>query len=231
MLAPALAPQKQDLREQIPFKLGFREGVQESLGSIAGDIPRGALTEIAGPASSGRTALLYSLLASMTARQEFCALLDVEDSFDPESAAAAGVRLSQLLWVRCGSAHGDGPLRNPHQNNNVERALKAADMLAQGGGFGLVAIDLGNIPPQVARRIPLAAWFRLRRGVENTRTALVVVAQQIYARSCSALKIALGRNRTLWRGRLPGCLLDGIEVEAHCIRNHRGQGRNFVIRR
>ncbi|MEO5922809.1 MAG: hypothetical protein ABIR70_03185 [Bryobacteraceae bacterium] len=201
----------------LPLPLGFRKHTSETLPSVAGEIPRGALTEIAGFASSGRTSLLYSLLAAMTSRHEFCALLDAEDTFDPESAAAAGVRLSQVLWVRCGG--------------NVEHALKAADMLAQGGGFGMVAIDLGDAPDKAIRRIPMAAWFRLRHGVENTRTALVVMAKQMHARSCSALKIELSRNRSLWRGQLPGCLLNGFEVLAQCTQNHRAQERTFRIAR
>ena len=209
------------LREQIQSTLGSRceaafllekKPAGDTLPSVLGEIPRGALTEIAGPASSGRTSLLYSLLAAASSGQEFCALLDAEDTFDPESAAAAGVCLSQVLWVRCGG--------------NVENALKAADMLAQAGGFGLVAIDLGDAPGSVLNRIPLAAWFRLRQAVENTRTILVVVAQQIQARSCSALKIELKRSRTLWQG-----LLAGFEAIAQCIRNHRAQERSFTISR
>lgn len=214
------------LREQIRSSLGTRyeaafltekKPAGETLPSVVGEIPRGALTEIAGPASSGRTSLLHSLLAAASAGQEFCALLDAEDAFDPESAAAAGVRLSQVLWIRCGG--------------NVEHALKAADMLAQGGGFGLVAIDLGDTPERAVRRVPLAVWFRLRQAVENTRTALIVVEQQLNARSCSALKIVLPRSRALWRGRLSGCILDGFEVTAQCIRNHRAQERPFTISR
>jgi hypothetical protein len=219
------------LREQIQSALGSRcqavfltekKTAEESLPSVVGEIPLGALTEIVGPASSGRTSLLYSMLATMSSRQEFCALLDAEDIFDPERAAAAGVRLSQVLWVRCGG--------------NVEHALKAADMLVQAGGFGLVAIDLGNTPAKIVRRIPLPAWFRLRYAVENTRSALIVVAQKIHAHSCSALKIELTRNRALWRGQLSydlpgGCLLNGFEVTAQCIQNHRAQERCFTISR
>lgn len=214
------------LREQIQATLGSRfeaaflsekKTMGEALSSAVGEIPRGALTEIVGSTSSGRTSLLISLLAAATSEQEFCALLDTEDRFDPESAFAAGVRLPQVLWVRCGG--------------NAEHALKAADMLAQGGGFGLVAIDLGDTPGKVVRRIPLAAWFRLRQAVENTRTALIVVGQQIHAHSCSAVKIELRRSRTLWRGQLPGCLLNGFEVMAQCIRNHRAQERPFTILR
>lgn len=209
------------LREQIKAALGSRceaaflrdkEAAGETLLSAVREIPRGALTEIAGPASSGRTSLLYSLLAAASSGQEYCALLDTEDTFDPESAASAGVRLSQVLWVRCGG--------------NAEHALKAADMLAQAGGFGLVAIDLGDTPGKVMRRIPLAAWFRLRHAVENTRTALVAVAQQVHAHSCSALKIELSRRRTLWGG-----LFNGFESVAHCVRNHRVQEHRYTISR
>ena len=209
------------LRHQIQSALGSRfeavfltekKAAGETLPSMVGEIPRGALTEIAGSASSGRTSLLYSLLAAASSGQEFCALLDAENAFDPESAAAAGVRLSQVLWVRCGG--------------NVEHALKAADMLAQGGGFGLVAIDIGDTPEKVVRHIPLAAWFRLRHAVENTKTTLIVLAQQIHAHSCSTLKIELSRKRTAWNG-----LLKGFETTAHCMQNHHVQERSLTISR
>src|ERR1035441_8641697 len=117
-------------------------GVAE-IDSATGGLPRGCLTEIVGPASSGRTSLLLGLLAAATARQEACALVDAEDAFSPHSAADAGVHLAHLLWVRCG--------------HNAEHALKAADLLIQGGGFGLVVMDLGDTAPHTARRISLAS--------------------------------------------------------------------------
>lgn len=211
------------LRDQIQSVLGVRYAAafqrnklpEENLPSVVGDIPRGALTEISGPASSGRTSLMYSLLAAACSSSEFCALLDADGAFDPKSAAMAGVRLSQVLWTRCGG--------------NVEHALKAADMLAQGGGFGLIVIDLGNSPEKLVRRIPLPAWFRLRHAVENTRAALVVLAQKIHTYSCAALKIELSPGRGLWKGQLPGCLLDGFEATAWTIRNHHTQERRFRI--
>jgi recombination protein RecA len=213
------------LREQVQTTLGDRceaafllkKSAADMLPSAVGEIPRGTLTEIAGPASSGRTSLLYSLMAEVSSRQEFCALLDTQDTFDPESAAMAGIRLSQVLWIRCGG--------------NAEHAMKAADLLVQGGGFGLVAIDLGSTPIKVVHRIPLAAWFRLRHAVENTRTLLVVVAQQSHTQSCAALKIELRSSQALWRGILPGCILDGFEATAQCIRNHRAHLRPFSIMR
>src|SRR5271157_28202 len=74
-------------------------GIPE-LDRAIGGVPRGCLTEIFGMASSGRASLLVAVLAEATAREEVCALVDAEDAFDPASAAAAGVRLERLLWVR-----------------------------------------------------------------------------------------------------------------------------------
>jgi len=175
-------------------------GVAE-IDSATGGLPRGCLTEIVGPASSGRTSLLLGLLAAATARQEACALVDAEDAFSPHAAADAGVQLGRLLWVRCG--------------HSAEHALKAADLLIQGGGFGLVVMDLGDTPPETARRISLASWFRLRRAVEHTPTILVSLARQSNARTCASLVIACGRRATTWSGaRSVSRLLRGVEVRA-----------------
>lgn len=173
----------------------------ETFQATSVEVPRGGLTEITGPESSGRTSVLCSLLAAATARQEVCALLDVQNAFDLRSASEAGVRLSQLLWVRC-----DG---------NVEHALKAADMLANAGGFGMVAVDMGDTPDQVVRRIPLAAWFRLRHAVENTRTALVSLAARTHAHPCSVLKVELRRERVEWSRYLKSMTAAGELVRSH----------------
>ncbi len=71
--------------------------------AMTGGLPRGCLTEFCGPDSSGRTSLLLSALGAATRREEICTLIDVSDAFDPHSAAAAGVNLERLLWVRCGA--------------------------------------------------------------------------------------------------------------------------------
>ena len=88
-------------------RLGVRptpEMVSSGIGEIdalTGGLPRGCLSEIYGPASSGRTSVLLSALAAATRREEVCALVDASDAFDPESAAVAGVDFQKLLWVRC----------------------------------------------------------------------------------------------------------------------------------
>src|SRR6476660_2702612 len=71
------------------------------LDAVTGGLPRGAITEIFGPASSGRTSLMVSILAEATASEEVGALVDGVDAFDPKSAATGGVELDRLLWVRC----------------------------------------------------------------------------------------------------------------------------------
>ena len=76
---------------------------------LGGGFPRGSVVELCGPASSGRTSLAFSLLAQATERQEACAFVDVSDSLDPISLAAAGVELPRLLWIRCGDTGGRGP--------------------------------------------------------------------------------------------------------------------------
>jgi hypothetical protein len=155
--------------------------------ALTGGLPRGCLTEICGAASSGRTSVLLATLAAASRRQETCALVDVSDAFDPTSAARAGVRFERLLWVRCG---GRGQKSNSPQRRRVpeskkyqeqkegpvEQALRVTDLLLQSGGFGMVVMDLGDVPFASARRVPLTSWFRFQRAVEHTPTVLMTCA-------------------------------------------------------
>jgi recombination protein RecA len=154
-----------------------------AMDALTGGLPRGCLTEICGPASSGRTTLLLAALAAATGRGECSVLVDASDSLDPQSAAAAGVDLDRLLWVRCGE-------NSPEKS--LEQLLRATDLLLESGGFGLIALDLGDLPEQAARRIPLTTWFRFRRAVEHTPTVLLAVERQSIAGSCSSLLVKLG---------------------------------------
>src|SRR5215831_11515794 len=87
-------------------------GIAELDAVLGGGFPRGSIVELCGPASSGRTSLAFSLLAQATERQEACAFVDVSDSLDPLSLAAAGVELPRLLWIRCGeSGYGEPDLK------------------------------------------------------------------------------------------------------------------------
>jgi hypothetical protein len=148
--------------------------------------PRGAITEIYGTTSSGRTSLLLSALAIATTQEETCALVDTSDTFDLSSAVNARVDCDRLLWVRCSS--------------NLERAFKATDLLLQSGGFGLVVLNLADIAAKHTRRIITSWWFRFRRAIENTPTVLVVVTPVSCTRSCAALVLEVKNEGPLWPG-------------------------------
>jgi len=191
-------------------------GVPE-IDALTGGLPRGGLTEICGPPCSGRTSLLISALASRTARAEVCALVDGRDAFDPHAAAAAGVELKQLLWVRC---------------RNIEQALRSTDLLLQGGGFGMIAVDLSDILPATVRHVPLNAWFRFRRAVEDTPTILMLIEQEPNAKTCASLVLRVGFEGARWVGAArenrvrefccansSACLLGGVAVRAEVVRS------------
>lgn len=171
-----------------------------TLDALIGGLPRGALSEIAGPASSGRTGVMLATLAAATRRQEVCALVDASDSFDPASAAAAGVDLERLLWVRCHEQlKRQGASVKSRSSTHagfafggaLEQVLKVTDLLLQGGGFGVVVLDLGDIPVESARRVPLTSWFRFRRAVELTATVLLMIEQESCAKTCASLVMRL----------------------------------------
>lgn len=159
-----------------------------------GGIPQGALTQICAPAgiTSGRTTILLSLLAQVTSKDQFCALVDAGDCFDLESAASMGICLSRLLWVRCGD-------RNRFKA--VEQAFKATDILIQNGGFGVIAIDLGSAEEKLIRKIPLTIWFRFARVIEATPAALVTLLTHSAAQSCAALTLYIGEAAPEWSGQ------------------------------
>ncbi len=69
---------------------------------LRGGLPIGAVSEVVGPECSGRTSLVLSFLAKTMQAGKVCAWIDASNTFDPLSAAAIGVDLARLLWVRCG---------------------------------------------------------------------------------------------------------------------------------
>ena len=82
----------------------------------------------------------------------------------------------------------------------VEQAFKAADILIQNGGFGVIALDLGNVDEKLIRKIPLTTWFRFARVMEALPTALVVLLTHSAAQSCAALTLNMGAS-SQWSGQ------------------------------
>src|SRR5215217_1238391 len=142
---------------------------------LRGGVPRGQVSEIVGPRSSGRTSVLRALMATATRRGELVALIDTLDRFDPASAGAAGVDLARLLWVRgqdvpltqLALAPGwepsrprSGRTRDSVVARALDRAIKAVNLVLQSGGFGLVALDIADVPLDALRELPFNTWMR-----------------------------------------------------------------------
>jgi recombination protein RecA len=149
---------------------------------LDGGLPLGAISEVTGPECSGRTSLALAFLGRRTQDGHVCAWVDVEDALDPESAAANGVCLKQLLWVRCGDKQ-RGQKKEGKPWGRLDQALRATDLLLQAGGFSAIVLDMGGTAAEYARRIPLATWFRFRQAAQRTQCALVVIAQRACAQS------------------------------------------------
>jgi hypothetical protein len=182
------------------------DALDEALG---GGLPRGRITELAGPRSTGRTGLTCAIAASATRTGETIAWVDPEDTLDPESAAKAAIALERTLWVR---------------PRDVTGALTAAEVLLGAGGFGLVVLDLGSAEAR--------AWPRLAHAAERTRSTLLVLTARRQAGTFAAVGLETTGRRVCWsggRGRL--VLLDGIEARVAVVRSRIGRpGRTLVVR-
>jgi recombination protein RecA len=376
------------LAERIPAALSMRPaavpelvscGIAEVDAALGGGLPLGGISELTGAASSGRTTLAWATLAGITLQGCSGAYVDVSDSFDPLSAAALGVDLHRLLWVRPGAPtnpllawwggrravtrggveageaeatvvrpypspapvsassaiqektsfgrggchpraeaigvdravsrlfDGNGTSGNPSaeprdftprcsepirrkriepvvftppaglsrstaihaQRGGVERklftpthvgdpgfhpttrnssrsgdpgfhpttrnssrsgdpgwgrldrALRATDLLLNAGGFRVIVLDLGDVSPEYARRVPLATWYRFRLQVEKSQTLFLLLTQMACANSCAAVSLHCEAPQAEWRqaaeSSLP--LLTGVRYGVSIARN------------
>ncbi len=211
---------------------------------LGGGVPRGRLSELVGQGSVGITSLAQSLMAGVTADENFAAWIDVADAFDPASATAAGVALHRLLWVR---------------PPDLVAAFAATEILLATGGFALVLLDTARLQGtsegrgrprrrqaggQKGRRMLTApqTWLRLARAAEQSRTALVVLpgtgstGSPGLAGSAAGVRLELSPVRAVWEGA-PGApsLLEGLVSQIDVTRNrgpqphHRGRGRRARI--
>lgn len=183
--------------------------------ALFGGIPCGSITEISGQLSSGRTSLLLSTLAAATNEDETCALVDATDCFDIAAAVAAEIELDRLLWIRC--------------SGNVEHAFKSVDLLLHGGGFGLIVLDIGDVPASYTNRIVSSWWYRFRHTLENTRTALMVIGQTPCARSAAAFALELKNDASIWSATSE-CLSQAVP-RTHTVSQLLIASRLFVERR
>lgn len=187
-------------------------GISQVDALLEGGLPVGAISEVTGPESSGRTSLALSFLAQRSGQGQVCAWVDACDTLDPESAAASGVGLKQLLWVRCRNASGSAKGK---PWTGLDQAVRATDLLLQAGGFAAIVLDLGDTAPEHAGRIPLATWFRFRQAAQRSRTCLLVLGQDAYAQSGAAVVLECAPRRAETAGET---VLDGFRFEVRRVR-------------
>jgi hypothetical protein len=173
---------------------------REGIDGLLGLFPPGRLSEIVGPRSSGASSLLLALIARITTSGGQVAFVDGMDALDPASAAAAGVDLSALLWVKCG-----GRLRV---------SLSAADLLVRCPGFALVVLDLDELGP-----MPASAHMRLQRAVEDGDTILITRSARHREGSPASLVLATRRLAPRWMGLRPLTRLAGLRSEVSIFRS------------
>ena len=159
-------------------------------------LARGSLVETSGARSCGKTSICVHILAQATKNGEVCAVVDLHNSFHPDSAAANGVELERVLWVRC--------------KCNPEYTMRAADLLLHAGGFGVVMLDLSEAQAGILNRIPPSYWYRFQRAIQNTPTILLICADAPQAKAASRYSLACQAKSFSWLGQRPFPRLRGI---------------------
>jgi hypothetical protein len=203
---------------------------------LDGGIPRGGFTEIVGAASSGRTALALSILGRAS-QENACAWVDVYDALDPESAAACGVNLSNLLWLRMNEKpvavrKGFVPRKGEQKPwSRLDQALKATDLLLQAGGFCAVVLDMSDVRAQDALRVPLASWYRFRLAAAQARTALILLAQTACAKSSASLALRCAHKKCdAWSAGDQAALFENAR-QSVAVERKRGEENIFACKK
>jgi RecA/RadA recombinase len=161
----------------------------------------GEISELTGPRSSGRTTVLIATLAAATSRGEIVGLVDALDRFDPVVAAAAGVDLNRVLWIR-GATLTVELARRAMLEQSVHRAIRAFDLIIRAGGFGIVALDLAGMPARVLQMLPFTTWMRLAHANEGRQTVGLIVGDIAVGRSARGASVHL-RASPQWVGASP----------------------------
>jgi RecA/RadA recombinase len=172
--------------------------------SLGGGWRPGEISEILGSVSSGRASVLCATLGAATARGELVAIVDAFDRVDPVTAAATGLNLSRMLWVR-------GPSLTPTAASSrrdalveaaVLRAVRACDLIIRAGGFGIVALDLAGAPARALRELASSTWMRLAHANAGQQTVCLLVGEQPLGRSARGVSVRLTSARR-WSGNSP----------------------------
>jgi len=178
---------------------------------LRGGWPCGSVSEIVGRRSSGRTAVLVATLAAATRRGDVVGLVDAFDRFDPRIAAGAGLDLARVLWVR-GPALTVEAARPDALQRAIRQAVRACDLIVRAGNFGVVALDLADVPARAVKMLPLTTWLRLAHANEGRDTVCLLVGEAPMGRSARGLSMRVS-SQAKWIGNsLQSRRFDGFTI-------------------
>jgi RecA/RadA recombinase len=167
---------------------------------------RGEVSELIGPRSSGRTTVLVSTLAAAARQGEVVALVDALDRFDPVTAAAAGLDLERVLWIRGCTTTVDRVRRGRRTGagrsmlfDALQRSVRALDLVIRAGGFAVAALDVADVPARVLRELPWTTWMRLAHANEGRRTVCLLVGDAPMGKSARGASVRLAASPQ-WAG-------------------------------
>jgi hypothetical protein len=175
-------------------------------------LTRGTIAEFAG--GLGKTGITMSLLAKLTGDGEICAVVDSTGSFDPRSAALAGIELENLLWIKCGS--------------DIEKTFMSADHLIQAKGFGAIWLNLNGLPLHRLKYVPKTYWYRYRTRIKETPTLLIVTAEEAVTGSASQQAFEFSSEYVQWSGSGRFKLMREMRISMHSRKQF--YGRPFKAR-
>ncbi len=220
VLPAAFARQVRTARELADERRRAPEEVQIATASagfdrlLEGGLDRGAMVELIGRRSSGRFSLVLTVLAAATGAGEPAALVDLGDALDPQDAAAAGVELERLLWVR---------------PRHLKEVLASAEAILQ-SGMPLVVLDLG-MPPVPGGRGVEASWLRLARAARAHSAALLISSPYRVSGTAARAVLEARRPRAAWAGRgASPRLLTGVAAELELIKCRQARRQGGVER-
>jgi hypothetical protein len=81
----------------------------------------------------------------------------------------------------------------------LDQALRATDLLLNTGGFRALVLDMGDVAPEQARRVPLATWYRFRLQAEKSRTLFLLMTRVPCANSCAAVSLHCQQGTIDWQ--------------------------------
>jgi RecA/RadA recombinase len=168
---------------------------------LGGGLPYGAITEVFGGVSSGRTTLAFALISAAMRAGCFTAWVDLPNALDPNCAQKAGIDLARLLWV-CPS--------------DRMMAVRVAEHVLDAGGFRVVVIDLDGATTSTQSVFASSVWLRMARAAVRRHAAVVLLAASHVAGTFATLSLEARVQRRFFVGGEGACpLFEGAASSLH----------------